>query len=86
MPTKEEILKKHYWSPREWSFVASIYFGIPKILKDKFNMATIDLAENASDLSKDEALFISSFDLDLAREGYKPILTEKARKQLRKVT
>ena len=85
MPTKEEILKKHGLKPETWSWLASQYFALSKEIQDKFNKVTIDLAENSTDLTKDEVLFISSIDLDLAREGYKPILTEKARKRLDEV-
>ncbi|MFQ6056678.1 MAG: hypothetical protein ACE5KE_14550 [Methanosarcinales archaeon] len=85
MATKEEILQKHNLTPRVWSFFASAYFTLSRELQEKFNKATIDISENATDLTKDEALFISSFDLDMARKGLKPILTEKAKKKLKEV-
>jgi len=85
MVTKSEILWKYQFSPRDWSMMASMYFMLDKKLQEKFNKATIELSENATDLTRNEALFIQSFELDLKRQGMKSFLTAKAKKRLEKV-
>lgn len=55
MHTKVEILKKHVMTPRNWSALDSMYFMLDKELQEKFNKATIDLGENATDLTRDES-------------------------------
>lgn len=85
MPTKVQILRAYKLIPKQYSLMASAYFMLSPDQQEKFKRVTNDLTENASDLSQNEARFISSFDLDMKRGGQLPFLTVKAKKRLMEI-
>lgn len=85
MKPKFEILKAYRLTPQQYNSMALTYAMLSPEMKTKFKRVTNDLLLSATDMTEEEARFISGMEMDAKTMGDKEFLTPKAKKRLMEI-
>jgi hypothetical protein len=85
MKPKMEILKAYKLTPYQYSSMAMTYGMLSPEMRMKFKRVTNDLLLSSTDMTEEEARFISGMEMDAKTMGDKEFLTPKAKKRLMEI-
>ena len=85
MKPKLEILRAYKLTPQQYSSMALTYSMLSPEMRNKFKRVTNDLLISSTDMTEEEARFISGMEMDANAIGDKGFLTPQAKKRLMEI-